>query len=273
MSTLTEAPPAAPDKSADFHGSHWYSYQPDKNWFPLYEPGKTFTLREARKVQKEGRIAVPSVTGYFKVLHKQNLVDWLIGQHLDVALTTPVAQFNTTDEWKEHVSNVASNSSRVAMDLGTRIHAAIERAVKRWDYEADMEPYVSIVMAKRRELGLVSVAQEKCVGSLKYGYAGRCDDLCTDLTVVDYKSRKSRKGKVGSYSTDEIQLSAYGFAEFGNAFFKAGRGIIFGISTNEPGVVTTHEFKGPELVPAFEAFLGLMQVWRFENNFDPRVKQ
>ena len=271
MSTLfTEAPAAAPEKSAEFHGGHWYSHN-ESGWFPLYEPGKNFTLREARKVQKDGRVVMPSVTTYHKVLHKQNLVDWLIGQNLDVALRTPVAQFNTTDEWKDHVISTASNASRGAMDLGTNIHANIESAVKGEDYDAAMEVYVAPTMRERERLGLRSVAQEKCIGSLKYGYAGRCDDICEGLTLVDYKSRSSRKGKVGSYSTDETQLAAYGFAEFGNDFFKHGRGIIFGISTKEPGVVTVHEFAGKDLVPAFEAFLGLMQVWRFENNFDPRI--
>jgi len=269
---FTDAPVAAPDKSADFVGSHYYGHEPGRGWFPLYEPGKNFTLREARKVQKEGRVVVPSVTTYFKVLHKQMLVDWLIGQHLDVALRTPVAQFNNTEEWKDHVCNVASNSSRGAADLGTNIHAAIEAAVGGQDYAADMEAYVAPVLAKRAELGLSSVAQERPVGSLKYGYGGKVDDICTGLTIVDYKSRKSRKAKVASYSTDKIQLAAYGFAEHSNEFFKSGRGVIFGISTTEPGVITVHEFSGPELVPAFEAFLGLMQVWRFENNFDPRVK-
>lgn len=274
MSTETlEAPPAAPDKSADFTGSHWYGHEQPQGWFPLYAPGKNFTLREARKVQKEGKVCVPSVTTYFKVLHKQMLVDWLIGQHLDVALRTPVAQFANTEEWKEHVQNVASNSSRGAADLGTSIHAGIELAVGGQDYAADMRQYVERVLEERAKLGLKSVAQEKAVGSLKYGYGGKVDDICTDLTIVDYKSRKSRKAKVASYSTDKLQTAAYGFAHFGNDFFKYGRGLIFGISTTEPGVVTVHEFTGAELVPAFEAFLGLMQVWRFENNFDPRVKQ
>jgi hypothetical protein len=267
---FNDAPVAAPDKSADFHGGHWYSHN-ENGWFPLYEPGKNFTLREARKVAKEGRVAVPSVTTYFKVLHKQTLVDWLIGQHLDVALRTPVAQFNNTEEWKDHVCNVASNSSKGAADLGTSIHAAIEQAVGGEDYDASMESYVAPVMAKRAELGLQSMAQEKAVGSLKYGYGGKVDDICAGTTIVDYKSRKSRKAKVASYSTDEIQTAAYGFAHFGNDFFKHGRGLIFGISTTEPGVITVHEFTGPALVPAFEAFLGLMQVWRFEHTFDPRI--
>ena len=272
MSTLfTEAPALKADKSADFVGSHYYSYEPAKGWFPLYEPGKNFTLREARKVHKEGKVVVPSVTTYFKVLHKQNLVDWLIGQHLDVALRTPVAQFNNTEEWKDHVCNVASNSSKGAADLGTKIHANIEAAVGGKDYDADMAQYVEPVLAKRAELGLQSVAQEKSVGSLKYGYGGKVDDLCTGLTVVDYKSRKGRKGKVASYSTDELQGAAYGFCEYGNEFFRNGKFYVFGISTTEPGVITVHEFAGKDLVPAFEAFLGLMQVWRFENNFDPRI--
>jgi hypothetical protein len=274
MNTLNEsAPPAAPDKSKDFSGGHYYGHTQDRGWFPLYEPGKNFTLREARKIVASGGVAVPSTTTVFKLMHKQPLIDWLINQHLDVALRTPVAQFANVDEWKEHVSNVASNSSQGAMDLGTRIHAAYENAVAGRDYEADMEQYISPIMQERQKHGLKMVAQEICVGSLRHGYAGRMDEKCEGLTVNDLKSRKSRKGKVGSYSTDRMQLASYGYAAFGNDFFKSGRGFITGVSTNEPGVVTIHEFAGPELVPSFEAFLGLLQLYRHENNFDPRVKQ
>jgi hypothetical protein len=209
MSTLNQdAPVASPDKSTDFTGGHWYGHEQPQGWFPLYAPGKNFTLREARKVQKEGKVCVPSVTTYFKVLHKQMLVDWLIGQHLDVALRTPVAQFANTEEWKEHVQNVASNSSRGAADLGTSIHAAIELAVGGQDYAADMRQYVEPVLAERARLGLTSVAQEKAVGSLKYGYGGKVDDICTDLTIVDYKFGFDH---VDAYENLQLLASVVGF--------------------------------------------------------------
>lgn len=267
--TLNEQAPAAVAEKTTI-GGHWYSHDDARGWFPLYEPGKNFTLREARKVAESGAVAVPSVTTYFKVLHKQMLVDWMIDQHLNVALKTPRSEFANDEQWKDHVCNVAGNSSKGAMDLGTQIHSAIELAVGGKDYPAEMDVYVQPVMKERERMGLKSVAQEKCTGSLKYGYGGRVDDICEGRVIVDYKSRKSRKGKVASYSTDKIQTASYGFAEFDNPFFRSGRGIIFGISTSEPGVITVHEFDGKELIAAFEAFLGLMQVWRFENNFDPR---
>lgn len=268
--TLNEQAPAAVAQKAQTAGGHWYSHDDARGWFPLYEPGKNYTLRDARKLKETGAVVVPSVTTYFKVLHKQMLVDWLIGQHLDVALKTPRSEFANDEQWKEHVSSIADNSSKGAADLGTRIHEAIELAVGGKDYPADMDVYVTAVMNERERLGLKSIAQEKCVGSLKYGYGGRVDDICEGNVIVDYKSRKSRKGKVASYSTDRIQTASYGFAELNNPFFSSGRGLIFGISTTEPGIITVHEFTGKELVAAFEAFLGLMQVWRFENNFDPR---
>lgn len=268
--TLNEQAPAAVAQKAQTAGGHWYSHDDARGWFPLYEPGKNYTLRDARKLKETGAVVVPSVTTYFNVLHKQMLVDWLIGQHLDVALKTARSEFANDEQWKEHVSSIADNSSKGAMDLGTRIHTAYELAVGGGDYEAELDVYVQPALREREKLGLKMIAQEICLGSLKYGYGGRTDELCDGMTVVDVKSRKSRKAKVGSYSTDEMQLAAYGFAKWGNEFFRSGRGVILGLSTSEPGVITAHIFTGPELVPAFEAFLGLMQVWRFENNFDPR---
>ena len=131
--------------------------------------------------------------------------------------------------------------------------------------------FVKPVVAARAELGIVTTGIEQCCGSLRYGYAGKCDEHAEGMTILDYKSRKStgKTPKVGCYSTDKMQLAAYGFSKFQSDFFLDGRGIIMGISTSQPGIVTPHVFTGAELRPAFDAFLALCAVWRFENKFNP----
>src|SRR5207244_2191469 len=128
-------------------------------------------------------------------------------------------------------------------------------------------------LTERFRQGITNGEQEQCIGSLKYGYAGKADDLSDGMTVADYKSRKSKGKKVPSYETDAVQLAAYGFAKWGNEFFKKGRGIILAISTTEPGLVTPHVFSGPDLVKAFQAFLALTETWRYINSFDPRQSE
>lgn len=269
MSTLMAAPPATAPKREE--GGHWYGHTPEAGWYPLYKEGGTFTLREARKMAAEGHVAVPSVTTIFKMLNKRQLIDWMRTNVAKACLAHPRSAFANDEQYIEHVLAVADNASKGAADLGTSIHKAIEQALSHDSWDASLDAYVSPVLKAMEDAGIKGIS-ESCAGSLKYGYGGRVDiSEGATMTVCDFKSRKSRKGKVTSYGTDRQQLAAYGFALWGNAFFTQGRGIIYGISTSEPGVLTPHEWTGRELVPAFEAFLGLCAAWRFEHEFDPRV--
>lgn len=263
-------------------GGHYYGVDKtavgangDPVWVPLYEPNKSYTLREARALRAAGGIAIPSVTTYFKAMAKPQLERWKQGQAagamFDSLLTGSVLPRSDQreDAIKQSLST-AGNASRGAMDLGTRIHGAIEDAVRGKVPSPDMKVYVDAVLDARAGLGITASHPEQCVGSLKYGYAGRCDDYTDDMQVIDYKSRKSRGNKVTVNESDPMQLAAYGYAKFGNAFFRDGKGHIFAISTTTPGLLTVHTFTGPQLVLAFQTFLALTQVWRFAHNFDPR---
>ena len=121
---FTEAPAAtAPKGSQEFAGGHYYEYTKDNVWVPLYSEGGTFTLRDARKLRKEGRIVCPSVTSIFKVLHKESLQDWIKEQ---VALAAWDAQDaiieSSKQEWIDNVIAKADAVSGGAMTLGTNIH-------------------------------------------------------------------------------------------------------------------------------------------------------
>jgi hypothetical protein len=266
----TDAPIAASKGTSD--SSHWYSFT-DGQWLPLYTPEKNYTLREARKDQAAGKVVVPSVTTIFKVLNKPQLTNWLMEQVAKAALTIPHSPDVSDDDWVDNVVATANNASKGAMDLGTRIHQAIEDCIAGKDYPADLAIYVVPVMAERAKREVRWSVTEACMGSTKYGYAGRCDDHSEEGMVVrDIKSRKSKGKKVPTYETDFAQVAAYGFARFGNDFFKQGSGEIWGISTSEPGLLTVTSKTGPELVADFQCFLALTTVWQHMNNFDPRVK-
>jgi hypothetical protein len=287
---MTDAPIKATGTS---DSSHYYAHTADRGWYPLYTPEKNYTLREARKDKAAGMVVVPSVTTIFKVLAKPQLVKWQMEQ---VAKACWIQAFtgyeqhewrmvqdwingddsaeSTFDRWVEEAIATANNSSKGAMDLGTRIHQAIEDCIAGRDYDADLKLYVMAVMAKRAELGIRWSEVEACVGSTKFGYAGRCDDNSKEtLCVRDYKSRKSKGKKVPTYETDFLQISAYGHALFGNEFFKKGSGEVWGISTTEPGVLTVTTKTGAEMIEDFACFLALTKVWAHMNSFDARVKE
>ena len=272
MPTLNQSAPAAAPSKASSDSSHWYGYDATAGWQPLYTPEKNYTLRQARVDQAAGMVVVPSVTTIMKALNKPQLTNWLMEQVAEAAWSEPSKPDMEKEIWVERVIATANNSSKGAMDLGTRIHKAIEDAIAGNDWDAALDEYVQPVLAERRMRLVTQSVQEACLGSTKYGYAGRCDDYSDDGMVIrDYKSRKSKGKKVASYETDPLQLAAYGYARWGNPFFKDGRGEIWGISTTQPGLLTVHDFTGKELIPAFTAFLALCDVWGFTNNFDARV--
>jgi hypothetical protein len=266
----TDAPIKA---SGTSDSSHWYCFE-NGVWSPLYTPEKNYTLREARKDKEAGRIVVPSVTTIFKVLAKPQLVKWQMEQVAKAAMESPRDQATgiPDDEWIDSVIATANNVSRGAMDLGSRVHESIENCVAGRDYDADLQIYVAPVMEERAKRGVRWSVTEVCAGSAKYGYGCRGDDFSDETkTYRDYKSRKSKGRKVPVYETDFIQVSACGFARWGNEFFKSGHGEIWGISTSEPGALTVHEKTGPEMIEDFSCFLALTQVWSHMNRFNAKV--
>lgn len=274
MNTLNQdAPAAVAEKSGDFTSSHWYEYNA-QGWVPLYEPGKSFTLREARKLHAQGRIVVPSVTTIFGVMAKPQLDKW---KQENVAKACwemrNDAIYTNVEAWMDVAVANASGASKGAMDLGTRIHQAAEDYIAGREYDATLAPYVEAIAAKRAEMGITHSVTEQCMGSARWGYAGRCDDHSPQGMVVrDLKSRKSKGKKVPCYETDPLQLAAYGAARWGNTFFQSGKGEIWGLSTSDPGLITVHEFTGADLVPAFECFLSLVKVWQHISNFKPNAQ-
>lgn len=266
---LNETAPAAKAVKLSEDG-HFYEYLPlEQKWTALYTPDKPFTLREARKAKAEGRMVAGSITTIFKVLAKDQLTDWKIEQALLVAARVPFnPEAGSLEDWVNEVSAVASRASMGAATLGTQIHAAFENAIVDLEYDAAMDVYMQPTLAKVKELRLEVIASEVCVGDVPIGVAGRTDLICADCTVVDLKSRKTKPNrKAGSYSTDCAQLAFYGYCYFGPRFLKEGRGIILVISTTEPGRVNEIVYGPDDLAAAFEAFLGMVKIWKWEKKW------
>jgi len=274
---MTDAP-IVQEKRTD--GQHFYGYTKDRGWFPLYDEAKNFTLKDARKLHEAGEIAMPSATGYIKCLNKPHLTDWQMEEVAKACWSNAgnaVDSIQTKDEWIEAAMETARNVSKPSMDLGTAVHAQVERAIKGEDYDAKYQIYVDAVMKELDAAGMSGCQAELCTGSLKYGIGGKIDmSHDATLSIGDLKTRGSHRinkvkpSKVPYYESDLMQTACYGYCRYGNAFFISGRAVIFGASTLIPGLVTPHVFTGKELVPAFEAFLALTAVWRYTHNCDPR---
>jgi len=114
--------------------SHFYL----KDGTPFYEvpykdPTKGMrkaTLADARKVN-----ALPSVTTILRILDKPALTRWLIEQAVLAVLTTPRLDGEVLDVFIERVLLVTKSRTKkrdAAAELGTKIHAAMELALKEW---------------------------------------------------------------------------------------------------------------------------------------------
>lgn len=278
MTTFQSAPPAKADTGSK-GGSHFYGYTKERGFYPLYEEGGSFTLSQAKELRDQGQIVVPSVTGYISVMRKYQIEQYAQKAAARAGRDIPMADYPSEDDWLDAVLAKAQSASRGAMDLGTRVHKAVENFINGQDIDADMAPYADAVMANIREVGIADgLVAEEVAGSLEYGAAGKFDLVHEGtMTIGDIKTRghklnKKKPSRVPSYETDEIQVAAGGFFKWGNKFFIRGRGIIFATSTVQPGLVTVHQFAGRDLIPAFETFIALSAVWRFVNGADFRVK-
>jgi len=282
MTTLLSAPPAKAVKAAG--DGHYYGYNPDsKTWYPLYEEGGTFGLAAAREAKANGLIVAPSVTGVIGVKRNPSIEKYMM-ENVAKACWVQAARwtaYESSEGFVEEAITTASHSSRGAMDLGTNIHTALEHSVKRDEWDAAYSIYVDAVHKAYAETGIaVGISAEECVGSILYGVAGKADIVHeASMTIGDIKTRghklnKVKASRVPTYrDSDQLQVAALGYMKWGNQFFLGGRGIVFGVSTTQPGLVTPHVFEGKDLVPAFECFLALNTAWRYIHNFDPRVQQ
>lgn len=267
--------PAIKAEKANHGDGHFYGFTKERGWFPLYQDGGTFGMKEARKLHEAGEIAMPSATGYIKCLNKPHLVNWQMEEVAKACYDIGLGL--TVEEYTERAIETANNVSKPSMDLGTAVHAAVENAINGADYDAQYQIYVEAVMKEIAAVGMTGCKAEECTGSLKYGIGGKIDmSHDASLTIGDLKTRgshrinKTKPSKVPYYESDLMQTACYGYCRYGNAFFISGRAVIFGASTLIPGLVTPHVFQGKDLVPAFEAFLALTTVWRFTHNCDPR---
>lgn len=256
--------------------TRFYTCDDAGNWSAITTgDDKSFGLREARKMKAEGKVVVPSVTSIFSVLAKPQLDVWkqenvakaCWEQHNDSN-----AIWHGCDEWTDAALATASQASKGAMNLGTAIHLAIEQWCAGQDYDAAMKPYVDAVAAEWKKRDIGESVSEVAVGDAQRGYAGRVDNFSrSTFRVRDFKSRSSKGKKVPTYPTDVFQGAAYGAAIFKNQFFGYGTFEVWGISTDQPGLVTVTEYTGQDLIDAYETFLALTTVWRGVNRYDGRV--
>lgn len=246
--------------------SHYY----DKSGNPVYEvpnaskPGefRPTTLKDARKLD-----LVPSYSTVSAVMAKPQLEKWKIKQAILASLTLPKPKEISEDDWIDAIIDDASRQSKDSMELGTRIHAAIQGAYEGELWEPEFEPHCyATIEAIQKEFGNLKWIAEKPFAELELEYGGKVDlhSECGTV-VIDFKttSLSGEDLKKAGYPEHVMQLAAY---RKGLKFDKAALCNVY-ISTTAPGQVYLRIWKEEEADHALRKWIALLNFWKIDKKF------
>lgn len=230
-------------------------------------------LREARKVG-----AFPSVTNALGILAKPGLDNWKQESAIAQTLTLPRINGEADPDFAKRVVAATRAELEAAADRGTYVHTLAEiigvDGPKPSDLRAGFEPHWENLTAWFKKVHKTHAAEQVLVNEY-VGYAGRVDLIAEIVAtfgprveVIDFKTRKFKKDKADSYSTDLYQLAAYAFAHFEEPVWC--RNVYIDPAT---GAISEKEWSPEEVEEAFKVFEAICVIWRAEKKYDPRETQ
>jgi hypothetical protein len=273
--------------------SHWYT----KNGQAMHRvPGKTVAERDTTIADARIMGLLPSVSGITKMWANPGLDRWKQDITIEAALKYATqCDCGDMDVDNKFYAEIRAESNKVAgaaADLGVKIHAAIESALRfeEWENQSveladgklvELKELVGPALDKLEELGIKIVETEKVVTSLSHGYAGQMDlsYVNSDVAgVLDFKSTKTKPTKkIDVRQGQSMQIAAYHHACWSSKdkphFQPNHQGINLYISTTEIGRVDVVKYDAAELAKQWEGFLSCLTLWRLQNNYDPRAKE
>lgn len=259
--------------------SHWYEQFGNEVYARHFvemasRPGELRPTRitDVRKMWKEGRQVVPSVTTILNVLDKAALVNWKVDQHLRIARAEgPMldGQGLSADEWCAEIKRLTEIEMDKAPQAGTDAHKALEDYMRGQEAPQDFRTiYINVAKALQEGAGYSDWECEKRFTDPR-GFGG-CADLVGDGVngkgwVIDYKTKqtadKFKPGKM-AYPDHSRQLAAY----------REGLGIPNARCANvficiENGEVDFHEHAEEQLRNGWEVFQHALAIWQLTNDY------
>jgi hypothetical protein len=243
------------------------------------KPGQTraTTLADAKKHK-----LFPSVSAYLKMKAEAGLDNWRMDQVIRACYNCNIVDHMGLETYASHVKENAFAQVGDAADLGTKIHAALERYYTSEELPEDDEQLRAMVLRttdRVRGLGIKVLHAEKVLVNAKHGYAGTTDIIFCDgfggAGILDFKSKKTKPGqKAFSPDSHAMQIAAYWMAHWGEThgeFLPDAIGINVYISTTEPGRVDIVTREDGELRAAWRAFQACLELYRYSTGYDARV--
>ena len=257
-------------KERQSEGGHWYDRKGNSAYSIIGKNGqlRPTTLRDARTLN-----LCPSVTTIIGVAAKPGLDTWKQQQVLLSALTLPRETGEPEQSWLERVMMDAKQSSRVAADRGTSIHAIIQAFFEGALIPEHMPMCRPVEEAIKTHFGeLLLLPEVSFAHSL--GYGGKADLIAKsrhdfDGVVIDIKTKETEDiSKAEIYAEHGMQLAAYrmGFkmpkARCANVF--VGYKMVNGLTQFTGVKVVEHE--ADDLDRYWLMFTKLLEFWQLKNN-------
>ena len=244
--------------------NHWYDAAGNAAYEIPTKSGnlRPVTLRDARKLN-----LYPSVTGVIKMLPAPGLERWKRNQAILSALTLPMIDGESLDDYAKRIEQDAAEQARKAAERGTAIHQSLEYALQGRAHPIDHQPYVDAVFSLLKPLKKGEWFAEKSFSTSVWGYGGKVDLSCEGC-VIDFKCKEfdtDKSGKDLAYPEHCYQLAA---CREGLHLYDVPCFNIF-ISVTNPGLAVIHEWSQSDLEHGFEIFKSLLNTWKLVKKYDP----
>ena len=256
-------------KERQSESGHWY----DREGNPAYsDVGKNGNLRPTTLRDARTNNLCPSVTTIIGVAAKPGLDTWKQQQVLLAALTLPRETNEPEQAWLERVMMDAKQSSRVAADRGTAIHATIQAFFEGALIPESMPICRPVEEAIKTHFGELLLLPELSFAH-PLGYGGKADLIAKsnhqfDGVVIDIKTKETEDiSKADIYSEHKMQLAAYrrGFnmpkARCANVF--VGYKMVNGVTQFTGVKVVEHDTD--DIDTHWLMFTKLLEFWQLKN--------
>lgn len=257
------------------NGGHYYALDgtpmhtvPKKDGTP-----RNTTIADARKLN-----LLPSVTQVLKILDKPSLRQWMIRQAVYAVTTAPDVPGESLDEKIARILDQEAQQdeeSKIAMDRGTQIHAALENYFLGKEVDPVIMEWIEPCAKAVCQRGQLVTCEKILVGK---GYAGKVDLILESTDhwlILDWKSCKKLPEK-GAWLEHRLQAAAYAQAfwitignKSSNGEYKPIRTANAYICTIDPGqfIICDHD---PDWKNSYLAFDHILQTWCYINSYIPK---
>jgi len=256
---------------ADFasEGGHWYKWGGIPYYTYLNKQGVecNVTLREARKVN-----AFPSFSEILKMYPAHQLEKWKRDQAIFIADENPRGELEGKQAYADRIQALSAERGKAIMDLGTKIHGDIEKAMVDTVWIPTPEAHAAI-QTLGDWAGHCCWRNEKSFAH-RLGYGGKCDahKSCehSGEFLVDFKSKDFGEDWFPAiYDNHTMQLAAY---REGFGLGKAKCAIIY-VSTKVPGLTRLVEASESQLQHGWEIFKATLNLWQVKKKYVPKFEE